>query len=257
MRIFITGVSRGLGLALTRLFLSQGHSVVGVGRSEFNLQLIDKKCQSLFAHYTCDITIPDQVDRIFEILDRNHFVPDVVVLNAGTMEDDITDKGFDFEKFQRVMEINCTSQIRWVGKFIPIFQKQGHGILIGISSLAAMRGVVCSKVAYSASKSALNMAFEGFRLLLGDAPVRFITVNLGRMDEKRGLLKASYDQTAKKIASLIDRRCSVVNFPFLISLLWHFSKLFSDSFIHKTIVKGLLKKDFFCQRYVEKRAPHL
>lgn len=237
MRIFITGASRGLGLALAKRFLNDGHWVVGIGRSEFDKQLIAEKLQSQFSYYRCDMTIPDQVDRVYDSMIQNGFSPDVVVFNAAIMADDMGKNGFNFEKFQEIMEVNLTAQIRWLSKIIPIFQKNNRGIFIGISSLSSLRAAVKNKVGYPASKAALNMVFEALRIQLTLTNIRFITANLGPLENAGGCFTASYAQAANKVAEVIKSRRNILYFPKIPFLISYVLKYFPDGFVYHILTK--------------------
>ena len=76
MKILITGSSQGIGLAIARLFLQEGHEVIGIDRQ------LSAITHPAYTHYVCDVR------------DREHLpqIPDVEILinNAGTQnEDDI------------------------------------------------------------------------------------------------------------------------------------------------------------------------
>lgn len=76
MKILITGSSQGIGLAIARLFLQEGHEVIGIDRQPSAIT------HPAYTHYVCDVR------------DREHLpqIPDVEILinNAGTQnEDDI------------------------------------------------------------------------------------------------------------------------------------------------------------------------
>jgi 3-oxoacyl-[acyl-carrier protein] reductase len=79
MNIFITGISKGLGLEMTRRFLNDGHSVMGISRTmtpELK-QLLDAHPEQLTWH-SCDLS---ETNKIEERL-RNQFPLDAVPIHA-------------------------------------------------------------------------------------------------------------------------------------------------------------------------------
>ena len=64
--VFITGVSRGIGLEIAKCFLNDGYFVIGTSRSEFNLQehLGSENC----LHIPLDVTNRDQASSCMEKL---------------------------------------------------------------------------------------------------------------------------------------------------------------------------------------------
>ena len=76
MKILITGTSKGIGLAIAKLFLEKGHYVIGIDRLNSSID------HPNYVHHVCDIR---NYDKLPEISDVN-----VLVNNAGTQnEEDI------------------------------------------------------------------------------------------------------------------------------------------------------------------------
>lgn len=238
MNILITGISSGLGKTLSLELLRKNNLVWGVSRKDENhpalKQLFENKN---FIYSQCDVGIERNVSQLINEIKEANFDIDIVILNAGLMENDIGINGFDYYSFKKIMDVNFLGSMVIIKGILPIFLNQGNGLFIGISSLAAHRGVVVNKIAYPASKAALNMAFESFRLQLSNKNIRFLTVNLGPLSEKKGLLRASYRQAARKIISLIDKRVNLVNYPFLPTLIFRIFKFIPDSILSKYVIK--------------------
>lgn len=76
MKVLITGTSQGIGKAIAELFLSKGHSVIGIDRQ---ISSIDN---SGYTHYQCDIRNRELLPDIRDV--------DILINNAGTQnENDI------------------------------------------------------------------------------------------------------------------------------------------------------------------------
>ena len=168
--VFITGVSRGIGLELAKCFLNDGYFVIGTSRSEFNLSsaLGSENC----LHLPLDVTNRDQISSCIKKLKEEDIVPNVLINNAGITKDQLflrmKDKDWD-----DVIESNLTSVFNMTKLFIKTMVKDRSGKIINISSVAGLMGNP-GQVNYSASKAGLG----GFtRALAKEVAERNITVN--------------------------------------------------------------------------------
>lgn len=168
--VFITGVSRGIGLEIAKCFLNDGYFVIGTSRSEFKLHeaLGSKKC----LHLALDVTNRDQVSSCLEDLKKQSIVPNVLINNAGITKDQLFLRMKD-EDWDDVINSNLTSVFNITKLFIKSMIKNRSGKIINISSVAGLMGNP-GQVNYSASKAGLG----GFtRALAKEVASRNITVN--------------------------------------------------------------------------------
>ena len=168
--VFITGVSRGIGLELAKCFFSDGYFVIGTSRSEFNLheELGSEKC----LHIPLDVTDREQASSCMEKLKEEDVVPNVLINNAGITKDQLFLR-MKHEDWDDVIESNLTSVFNISKLFIKFMVKDRSGKIINISSVAGLMGNP-GQVNYSASKAGLG----GFtRALAKEVAARNITVN--------------------------------------------------------------------------------
>ena len=85
--VFITGVSRGIGLEIAKCFSSDDYFVIGTSRSNFNLneELGSEKC----LHLPLDVTDRDQAGSCMEELKDKNLTPNVLINNAGITKDQL------------------------------------------------------------------------------------------------------------------------------------------------------------------------
>jgi 3-oxoacyl-[acyl-carrier protein] reductase len=168
--VFITGVSRGIGLELAKCFLNDGYFVIGTSRSEFDLseELASEKC----LHLALDVTDRDQAASCMEKLKDKNLIPNVLINNAGITKDQLFLR-MKNEDWDEVIESNLTSVFNMSKLFIKSMVKNRSGKIINISSVAGLMGNP-GQVNYSASKAGLG----GFtRALAKEVAPRNITVN--------------------------------------------------------------------------------
>ncbi|MDA9947182.1 3-oxoacyl-[acyl-carrier-protein] reductase [bacterium] len=168
--VFITGVSRGIGLEIAKCFLNDGHFVIGTSRSHFNLSEALSSDQCL--HMPLDVTDRDQVKSCLEQLKTLEKIPNVLINNAGITKDQLFLRMKD-EDWDEVINSNLTSVFNITKLFIKSMVKNRSGKIINISSVAGLMGN-SGQVNYSASKAGLG----GFtRSLAKEVAARNITVN--------------------------------------------------------------------------------
>jgi len=168
--VFITGVSRGIGLEIAKSFLNDGYFVIGTSRSKFELNdvLSSEDC----LHIAIDITNRDQISACLKDLIDEDKVPNVLINNAGITKDQLFLR-MKNEDWDEVINTNLTSVFNMTKLFIKSMVKNRSGAIINISSVAGLMGNA-GQVNYSASKAGLG----GFtRALAKEVAARNITVN--------------------------------------------------------------------------------
>ena len=168
--VFITGVSRGIGLEIAKCFSIDDYFVIGTSRSEFNLSsaLGSENC----LHLPLDVTNRDQISSCIKKLKEEDIVPNVLINNAGITKDQLFLRMKD-EDWDDVIDSNLTSVFNMTKLFIKTMVKDRSGKIINISSVAGLMGNP-GQVNYSASKAGLG----GFtRALAKEVAARNITVN--------------------------------------------------------------------------------
>jgi NAD(P)-dependent dehydrogenase (short-subunit alcohol dehydrogenase family) len=156
---FITGSSRGLGLAITEAALAKGDRVFATARNTSTLAALSSKYPNLYP-YALDVTdavaAEKAINHALKILGRL----DVVVNNAGygnvnSIEDT------PLEDYRSQIEVNLFGLINVTKPAIPIFRQQRHGHFIQISSIGGRIGPA-GRGPYSAAK----WGVEGFSEVL-------------------------------------------------------------------------------------------
>ena len=168
--VFITGVSRGIGLEIAKCFLNDGYFVIGTSRSNFNLgeALASDHC----LHIPLDVTDRDQVKNCMEQIKTQEKIPNVLINNAGITKDQLFLRMKD-EDWDEVINSNLTGVFNITKLFIKSMMKDRSGKIINISSVAGLMGNP-GQVNYSSSKAGLG----GFtRSLAKEVAARNITVN--------------------------------------------------------------------------------
>lgn len=150
---FITGASKGIGLALTNYLLSQGYAVAATSRSVASLEnAITVSPQNLLP-LEVDITKDNEVKSAIEKTVERFGKIDVVVNNAGYSLVGSMEEMTDAE-FRQTMDVNLFAAVNVLRNAIPYLRNQQSGHIINISSNAGYVGFA-NATSYNAAKFGL------------------------------------------------------------------------------------------------------
>lgn len=102
----------------------------------------------------------------------------VVIASAGISVGTLTEESDDFKVFQAIQETNLLATVATFEPFVADMRARGEGRLVGIASVAAVRGLPGAG-AYSASKAAVRAYCESLRVELHGSGVRVVTISPG------------------------------------------------------------------------------
>ena len=85
--VFITGISRGIGLEIAKCFVNDGYYVIGTSRSSFSIneELNSENC----IHFPIDVTDRNKISSCLEELKKINKIPNVLINNAGITKDQL------------------------------------------------------------------------------------------------------------------------------------------------------------------------
>ncbi|MBI0327157.1 SDR family oxidoreductase [Burkholderia plantarii] len=178
LKVFITGASSGLGLALAEAYARQGATLGLVARRAEPLAAFARQHPSLCVSiHPADVRDAAALQRAADAFVAAHGRPDVVIANAGVSRGAITGEG-DLDAFREIMEANWFGMVATFEPFVAAMRAARHGTLVGVASVAGVRGLPGSG-AYSASKSAALKYLEALRVELRPAGVGVVTIAPG------------------------------------------------------------------------------
>jgi len=180
MRVFISGASSGLGEAFARHYDACGAQLGLFARSGDKLQALSASLSKPATCYVGDVrSIADLHAAAADFL-RDGPV-DIVIASAGISVGILNGMPEDAAVFREIIETNVLGLAATFEPFIPGMQSRGNGTLVGISSVAGVRGLPGSS-AYSASKAAVTVFMESLRIDLYGTGVKVVTIAPGFID---------------------------------------------------------------------------
>jgi NAD(P)-dependent dehydrogenase (short-subunit alcohol dehydrogenase family) len=148
----VTGGSSGLGLATAKRFVAEGAKVVVTGRRAAELDAAVAELGGDALAVRGDVSVPSDLDRLYDAVRRTHGRLDVLFANAGggafVPLGEVTEAHFD-----KYFGINVKGTLFTVQKALPLMVAGGSVVLNG--SMASVKGVPGFTV-YAATKAALR-----------------------------------------------------------------------------------------------------
>ena len=182
--VFITGASSGIGQALAGRYARAGWRLALVARRSEELQAWAnaqgwdaQRCRV----YRADVADADSIVQAGRLCLSEQGVPEVVVANAGVSIGMDTAQRDDLDVMARTFATNNTGLAATFHPFVDAMRARGSGRLVGIASVAAIRGLP-GHGAYCASKAAVVAYCESLRGELRSSGVCVVTLLPGYID---------------------------------------------------------------------------
>ena len=182
--VFITGASSGIGQALALRYHEAGWRVALVARRRETMQAwVAGLCWShdRFRVYTADVSVADEILTAAQACLAHQGLPDVVIANAGISIGMDTAERTDLDVMARTLSVNNVGMAATFHPFIAPMRQRGSGQLVGIASVAAIRGLP-GHGAYCASKAGVVSYCESLRGELRGSGIQVLTIAPGFID---------------------------------------------------------------------------
>lgn len=183
--VVITGASSGLGEATARHLAARGAIVALAARRTDKLAAIVAEIVAAGGKakaYTVDVTRKEQVDKLVADVVADFGRLDVMVNNAGLMAiAPMSQRRTD--EWDRMIDINVKGLLYGIAAALPVFERQGSGHVVNISSVAGIKVFSPGGTVYSGTKFAVRAISEGLRHEVGRA-IRVTTIEPGAVESE-------------------------------------------------------------------------
>ncbi|KAH7171477.1 hypothetical protein EDB81DRAFT_678630 [Dactylonectria macrodidyma] len=208
---FVTGSSRGLGLALVEVILASGDLVVATARKAESLKhLVDKHSSDRILAVPLDVTNNDQVLEAVAAGLKAFGRIDVAVNNAG-YADFAAVEDMSLESFRAQMETDFFGVVQVSKAMLPTMRQQGAGHIIQVSSIGG-RVATPGLSAYQSAKWAVGGFSTSLSQEVAPFGIKVTVLEPGGMDTEwagpsmgRSLISEPYQQTVGAFAELIPQ----------------------------------------------------
>lgn len=183
-RVLVTAGASGIGRVIAEKFLAEGSRVAICDVDESALADCRKQAPALLAVHG-DVALSADVARLFNQIEADFGGLDVLVNNAGVSGptknvEDVTDA-----EWERTLAVNVTGQFFAVRAAVPMFRRQGGGVILNMSSVAGRIGMPM-RAPYSTSKYAVRGLTDVLAVELGAINVRVNAILPGLVNGPRG-----------------------------------------------------------------------
>ncbi len=164
--LLITGASAGIGAATAKLAAARGYDLaLGYLSDRTGAEEVADVCRAQGARVLllrADMAEPDEIDEMFDRIDREYGQLDALVNNAGVVDVATTVTGMDHARLRRMFDINVIGAFLTAKQAVLRMQRQGDGgVIVNLSSAAARLGSANLFVDYAASKAAIDTFTKG------------------------------------------------------------------------------------------------
>jgi NAD(P)-dependent dehydrogenase (short-subunit alcohol dehydrogenase family) len=206
----VTGAGSGIGRAVARQMLADGYRVALAGRREQQLlETADVHPEALAV--PCDVTVPDDVERLFAAVLRRWGRVDVLFNNAGVFGPAASVDEISLADWEATVAVNVTGSVLCAGAAVRAMKAQSPqgGRIINNGSVSAHTPRPHS-VAYTATKHALtgltkSLSLDGrpYRIAVGQIDIGNAATDMtARM--RRGVLQANGEVAVEPVMDVGD-----------------------------------------------------
>jgi short-subunit dehydrogenase len=227
-RALVTGASSGIGRGLALWLGRAGVRVWAAARRADELEQLRRECDNVVP-LPLDVSDVEAVRRTVAEIDQTSGGFDLVIANAGISG--YTDaRRLDWERVAAIVQVNVLGAAATLSAALPGMVARDRGHLVGISSVAALRGMP-GRAAYGASKAFLSTYLEGLRVDLVGTGIHvtciqpgFIETPLTAKNPFRMPFILPADVAVSRIGRAILARRRVYTFPWQMALVMRLAR---------------------------------
>lgn len=186
--VILTGASSGMGRAGALRFAEEGAKVVAVARRKERLEELVEASKNLSGQIYAiagDVSKDEAINRIVkETIDKFGRI-DVLVNNAGILDDYLSADNMTDEIWNKVLDVNLTGPMKLIRSVIKYMIEQGSGNIINIASIGGLYGAR-GGMAYVTSKHGMLGMTKHIGYMFQDKGIRCNAIAPGSVKTEIG-----------------------------------------------------------------------
>lgn len=167
----VTGAASGFGKGIAETYVREGARVAVADLNAEGARKVAEELGENAIAVTCDVSKADQVEAAVAQTAEAFGSLDIVVNNAGWTNPNRPLMETDEETFRRIYDINVLSIFHMTKTCVPLWRKQGGGVMLNVGSVAGIRprpGLTW----YNSSKGAVNIMTKSLAVELAPEKIR-------------------------------------------------------------------------------------
>ena len=169
-KILITGATGGIGKALTETFLKLNNQIIAIGRNTEKLNEL-AKLDKRITTYQCDLSKPEDLDKLTLFIEQNHPDLNILINNAGIQYNyHFLKEPQLLYKIEHEVQINFLSPLKLIALLLPTIQNNINSAIVNVSSGLAIVPKMDAPI-YCATKAGIHIFTKSLRYQLDKTKV--------------------------------------------------------------------------------------
>lgn len=203
--LLVTGAGRGIGYELAKQAVGKGWEVIGSVRSVDAQRKLAAEIPQM-AVLNFDVTDRSAIDKIANAF---HRPLDILINNSGIIGPQTQSTlNMDFDGFAETFAVNVFGPLKVAQTFLPLLKESQNPRIINISSkMGRMEFSASDRIAYRASKAALNKVTQGLATDLRSEGITIVAMHPGWVQTDMGSAAADITpaESAAGILNVAER----------------------------------------------------
>jgi len=171
----VTGAGSGMGASIAETYAREGARVAVLDIEADAARKVARGIGNTALALACDVTKPAEIDAAIRATLSAHDRVDILVNNAGVAHVNMPVTEISAADFDRVFAVNVKGLFMFSQAMVPVFRRQGGGVMINIGSTAGLRPRP-GLSAYNATKGAVHTLTQTLAVELAPDRIRVCAI---------------------------------------------------------------------------------
>jgi NAD(P)-dependent dehydrogenase (short-subunit alcohol dehydrogenase family) len=132
--VLVTGVSQGLGRAMTEQFITEGCTVIGCARNKEAIAALNQTYSQPHHFTAIDVSQEEQVKQWRDDILSQYDPPELLVNNAALINESTEFWNVPTAEFDKIIDVNIKGVANVMRQFLPAMMEKQRGVIVNFSS---------------------------------------------------------------------------------------------------------------------------